>query len=125
MSVRDQLKYDDLVSDAYRALIDTKSFLFNLPEYMNQIFRKAVEGSLRIEFKHRGLEELENRLDRSINRLAFALIVAAIVIGSSVLTTARGSDFARLWPWFGIAGYVLATVFGVWLLISIKRSGRL
>ncbi len=125
-SVRDQLKSDEIVSDAYRALVDVKSLLFSLPEYMNQLFRKAIEGTLRIEFKHKGLEELENRLDRSINRLSFALIVASIIIGSSLLTLGHlGNHVIFGLPMLGAVGYVMATVFGVWLLLSISKSGRL
>lgn len=125
-SVKDQLKADEILSDTYRALIDTKSFLLNLPEYLNQLFRRAVEGSIRVEFKHKGLDQIQDRLDRSVNRLAFAMIVAATIIGSAVITTTKAGPMTK-WgvPALGVAGYVTATVFGIWLLLSISRSGRL
>jgi ubiquinone biosynthesis protein len=103
--------------------MDLKSFVFGLPEHLNQLLRKTVEGSLRIEFRHRGLEELESRLDKITNRLAFALIVGSIIIGSSIIVVSKPG--AKSLPALGIAGYIIATVMGLWLLISIIRTGRL
>lgn len=125
-AVREQLNLHEIALDSYKALIDAKNFFFDLPEHLNQILRKTAEGSLRIEFRHRGLEDLESRLDKGTNRLAFALIVSAIIISSSVIVVAYPGprSFFGL-PALGIAGYIIALVLGLWLLISIMRSGLL
>lgn len=125
-AVRDQLNYREVLLDSYRALIDTKDFLFALPEHLNMLFRKAIEGTLRTELRIRGLEDLESRLDKGTNRLAFALIVSAIIIGSSIIVIAhQGPRGAFGLPLIGITGYIIALVLGLWLLISILRSGTL
>ena len=66
------------------------------------------------------LESLIRTLDRSSNRISFALIIAALILASSFLVPRQGALQS-----FGIVGYVIATIFGFWLLISILRGGRL
>lgn len=125
-AVRKELNPEELLMDGYRALMDARTFLFRLPEHLNQLLRKSVEGTMRVEFRHRGLEDLEARLDRITNRLAFALIVGAIIIGSSLVMVANQGPRGLLGlPLLGLVGYTVATVFGIWLLVSISRSGRL
>jgi len=125
-SVRHQLRAEGLLADTYSALLDAKAFLLSLPEHMNLLMHKLIEGSIRIEFKHTGLGELESRLDKIANRLAFALIVGAAIIGSSLIVVAKEGPTSLFGlPLLGVVGYVIALVFGLWLLISIIRSGRL
>lgn len=126
MAVREQLSPSELLADVYQSIIDTKSFLLALPEHLGQLLRKAIEGTLRVEFKHKGLEELESRLDKITNRLAFALIIGASLIGSSIIAVSKQTSTGILGlPLLGLIGYVVAIVLGMWLLISIIRSGRL
>lgn len=124
-AVRSELRSDNLLNEFYRALAASRSLLFSLPEHVERLFRKAIDGTLRVEFKHQGLEDIEATVARSANRVSIALIVAGSIIGSSlVVSTGRG---ARDWlglPALGVLGYIVATVFGVWLIISILKSGK-
>ncbi len=64
-------------------------------------------------------------LDRASNRVAFSLIIAALIVGSSfILTLSTGPMFFG-YPLLGIVGYSFAGVLGIWLVIAILRSGRL
>jgi len=97
------------------------------PRALRQIFRKALRGRLQMVFRHEGLDHLINEIDRSTNRLAFSVIVAAIILASSVIMLAKvgwtfpGTDI----PVLGLLGYLMAGILGVWLLIAIIRSGRM
>ena len=91
---------------------------------MNLMLR-LLQGRLKIEFQHEGLETLQHNLDKASNRLSFALIVAAIIIGSSLLLTAnRGPAWNHL-SILGLLGFLTAGVLGLWLIIAILRSGKM
>lgn len=124
-AVRKDLHPESALTQFYRAIVSTRSMLINLPENIDRLMRKAVEGTLRIEFKHQGLETLGDEFRTAANRIAIALIVGASIVGSSLVVVAgRGP---RSWfglPSLGVAGYVIASVFGAWLIVSILRSGR-
>lgn len=125
-AVRKELRSEGTSAELFRAIVAARSFLFSLPEHLDRLMRKAVEGNLRIEFKHQGLEGANAAFRAGANRISIALIVAAIIVGSSlIVSTAQvpSDQFFGL-PALGVAGYVLATIFGVWLIISIIRSGK-
>jgi len=95
-----------------------------LPIELESALNTINRGDLEIKFKHKGLERLINRLDIISNRLTAGLIVGSLIIGSSfVLTTDRGPRILNL-PLIGLLGFLLAGMIGIWLLISILRSGR-
>jgi ubiquinone biosynthesis protein len=97
------------------------------PRQFREIVRKLMRGRLQIIFRHENLDRLIIELDRSSNRIAFAMIVAATILGSALLLNARvGPDVPGTQiPVLGILGFAFAGVLGVWLTIAILRSGRL
>jgi ubiquinone biosynthesis protein len=64
-------------------------------------------------------------MDRSSNRVAFSLIVSSLIVGSSLIVTADVGPHLYGFPVLGVAGFSVAGIFGMWLVISIFRSGRL
>jgi ubiquinone biosynthesis protein len=86
--------------------------------------RIRAEG-LQVQFVHRNLEFFVREMDRSSNRLSFAVVIAAIVVGSSIVVLAAGGPQVLGYPVLGLAGFVVAGVLGIGLAIGILRSGRL
>jgi ubiquinone biosynthesis protein len=124
-AVRSELRSEATITELFRALVATRDFLFNLPEHLDRLIRKAVEGTLRVEFKHQGLEEVSNTFQSAANRISIALIVAGTIVGSSLVVTAgKGPVSFFGLPTLGVLGYIVALVFGIWLVVSIMGSGR-
>ena len=96
-----------------------------MPKDLSEVFEKIKTGRLRIEFEHKGLENLILELDRVSNRIAFSLIIAALIVGSSIVMQTNKGPLLFDFPIFGIIGYVIAGIMGLWLVIAILRSGRL
>ncbi|BCG48485.1 Uncharacterized ABC1 family protein Gmet_0760 [Citrifermentans bremense] len=97
----------------------------NLPRELKEILNKINRNKFRIDLEHRGLDRFSRELDRSANRVCLSLIIAALLIGSSIaMQTNRGP---MLWgfPAFAFFGYSCAGVVGIWWMIAILRSGRL
>ncbi|GMR04891.1 MAG: AarF/ABC1/UbiB kinase family protein [Thermodesulfobacteriota bacterium] len=103
---------------------DYKDFFKEFPARANRIMKDAVEGKVRIEFLHKGLEEFMGEMDRSSNRLTFGLIVAALVIASSLVITSGAEPRLFGYPALGVIGFVIASCLGLWLVIQILRSGK-
>lgn len=95
-----------------------------LPDRVDNILRQVEKGGLRIQFVHRGLDRLIHRLDVITNRMALAVVIASLVIGSSLIIQSSAGPLIRGLPAMGVIGYVAALCLGVWLVISILRSGR-
>ncbi|NOQ45196.1 MAG: AarF/ABC1/UbiB kinase family protein, partial [Desulfobulbaceae bacterium] len=101
------------------------SLVRELPKEMRSILRQLRDGRMKLEFEHRGLQALGSSLDRISNRIAFAIVLASQIIGSSLIVL---SDIPPHWngiPVIGLIGFLVAGVMGFWLLISIIRHGRM
>jgi ubiquinone biosynthesis protein len=92
---------------------------------LHQILEEMRHGKLRIEFEHVHLERLILVLDTSSNRIAASLVLAALIIGSSIIMHADKGPMFMDFPLLGIIGFVSAGIIGFWLLLSIFRSGKL
>ncbi len=96
-----------------------------LPEEIRSILQQLRSGRMRLEFEHRGLKALGATLDRVSNRISFAIVLAALIVGSSLIVL---SDIPPRWhsiPVIGLLGFLVAGIMGFWLLLSIIRHGRL
>ena len=92
---------------------------------MREILKQARKGKVKIEFEHRGLEPMMSTLDRVSNRLAFAIVLASLVIGSSLIVL---SNIPPKWhdiPVIGLIGFLIAFLMGFWLLWTILRHGKM
>ncbi len=109
-----------LLRQMRRVFQDAGDLAMRLPDDLYVILRKFRQGRLQVHIQHEHLESLVKTLDRSSNRISFALIIAALLVASSLLVPLQGTLQS-----IGILGYVIAAIGGVWLLISILRSGKL
>ncbi len=99
---------------------DAGDLMTRLPDDLNIILSKLRQGNIRVQIQHEHLENLIKTLDRSSDRISSALVIAGLVVASSLLVPLSG--------WLrslGIIGYLIAAVLGIVLIISILRSGRL
>ncbi len=99
--------------------------LKDIPGEIRKILKQTREGKIKIEFHHRGMEPLLSTFDRVSNRLAFAIVLASLLIGSSLIVLAGIPPKWHDMPVIGLAGFVIAGVMGLSLLISILRRGSM
>lgn len=113
-----------IAQEALQTFSDYKSFISRLPGQAEHIMDKVAGDRLRIEFVHRGLEDFMGEMDRSSNRLTFGVIMAALVIGSSLVISTDTAP--RIWGYaaIGVLGFLIASVLGFGLAFQILRSGK-
>ncbi len=110
------------VADTARGMAEA---LQTLPQDLMEVLGKARDDRLQIQFVHRNLEHFVQEMDRASNRLSFAVVIAALIVGSSfVLQRSAGPQLFGL-PALGLVGFVAAAILGLWLAVGILRSGRL
>jgi ubiquinone biosynthesis protein len=108
-----------------RKAMDISDFLGNLPRQFRTIMRKVIKDDLHMNMEIAGFDRFIREFDRSTNRMSFSMIIAAIIIGSSVIIHSGKGRLVLGYPFLGLTGYLLAGVLGLWLVWGIVRSGRL
>ena len=105
-------------------LLDLSGLLAKLPSKAAELLQMAADGELKVILEHRNFEQLIVRLTVLGNRLSFSLIIAATIIGSSLIASKAPESFFSRFP-IAEVGFITAVLMGIWLLISIIRSGRI
>ncbi|MEA3253891.1 MAG: AarF/UbiB family protein [Chloroflexota bacterium] len=123
--LRERLSARRLVKDAYLSATEFSLLARDLPSEVREIIEQLKLGQARIEFEHRGLEPALKKGDQISNRIAFAIVLASLIVGSSLIVLAKTPPTWHEIPIVGILGFLGAGVMGFWLLISILRHGRM
>jgi ubiquinone biosynthesis protein len=95
-----------------------------VPRRFSQIVDKLDRGELSVRFEHENLGGLRQTLEGVSNRLTFAIIIAALIIGSSMIITTGVRPLLWGFPVFGIIGYMISGILGLWVVVTIIRSKR-
>ena len=122
--IRENARLRYLPADTFFLLLDTLSLLKDLPFDAKETLRLIKAGSLHIQFEHRGLEPFLARNDQLVNRLGFAIVLAALIIGSSIVVHSGIPPNLYGIPVIGIAGFLLAALIGFGLLFSMLHKRK-
>ncbi|MBN1136662.1 MAG: AarF/ABC1/UbiB kinase family protein [Anaerolineae bacterium] len=124
--VRDRLSPLIAGRQALRAVRQAADLAQAFPRRLDDLWDQLEEGELTVGIDVRRLNVLISRLNSMLNRLAFAVVVAALIVGSALILHG-GKDRWEL-PILGVGIPVAQIVFlvafgaGVWLIISMIRS---
>ncbi len=114
-----------LAQELTRMVEDYTDLIHAMPDNLKQILLKIRKGEFGINLHHLGLDQFIREMDKSTNRISFSLIIAALIIASSLIIQFNQGPLIFGLSAFGLTGYVIAAVLGLWLVIAILRSGRL
>ncbi|ROQ93261.1 ABC1 kinase family protein [Desulfosoma caldarium] len=117
-------KPPELLRNVRRTLRHLGQMQREVPPRILQILDKMQRGELNVRFQHENLGDLRRTLDNMSNRLTLGLIVAAMIIGSSMIITTGVEPYLFGYPALGIIGYLISGLFGLWLIVTILRSRR-
>jgi ubiquinone biosynthesis protein len=98
--------------------------LKELPGEMRRIARRLERDDLTIRFQHQGLEDLDDALKAAANRIALGVIIAALIVGSSLIITTRNPPYLFGYSALGMIGYLLSALLGLYVVWDIFRHGR-
>lgn len=104
------------------AASETLTLIAGLPNDLSRLLRAARRGRLEMHIDVMHLKRVGNQLDRAANRMTVGIVVAALIIGSSIVMTVPGGPKLLGLPFFGLFGFLGALIGVGWLLISIWRN---
>ncbi len=94
----------------------------NIPIDISQLITKIKKDKLQIEVRSRDITDFGRTIDRVVNRLAASIIIAGILVGSSMLINSQIGYKIQGYSILGISGYIFAAAFGVILVVDIMRK---
>jgi ubiquinone biosynthesis protein len=113
-----------IIKRSWEATGEALSLLADLPQDLSRLLRAARRGRLEIHIDVTHLKRVGNQLDSAVNRLVVGIVVAALIIGSSIVMTVTGGPSLIGLSFFALFGFSGAVIGGLWLLVSIWKSSR-
>ncbi len=117
------------VADTARErVLEYARYAGDYPDQIRQLLAEMEDGEVEVQLHHRGLDRLGGQVDVLANRLVFALVTGALLIGSAVIG-AFASGGPQV-PYLGVPlvafiGFMLALIMAVIVLAVIFHSRRL
>ncbi|MCA9284299.1 MAG: phosphotransferase [Phycisphaerales bacterium] len=98
--------------------------LESLPEELSDLFSRLRRNRLTMNLELRGLARVTTAIEHASRNIAYALVIAALVVGSSILILSdKGSD-RWLWTTVGTVGFILAGLIGSVMLAANRAYSR-
>jgi predicted unusual protein kinase regulating ubiquinone biosynthesis (AarF/ABC1/UbiB family) len=119
---RRQLLGDNPLQTMLRTALDIKSLSLQTPRQLELLLDRVTSETLRWNITIRDLDPLRRSVDDSANRLSFSIVVGSLIMGAAIISSSAQTGQLTF-----ISNILFATAsfLGLWLIVSILRSGRL
>jgi Predicted unusual protein kinase len=102
-------------------LFELEHLVKNLPQNINRLVAKVENGEIKVRYT----EELSEDIERTSNKLVVAIIIAALLLGSSWIIQINTGPMIWGMPILGFLGFAASGVLGVGLIIYILRYRKI
>lgn len=122
---RSRLAPSRLAGDLRQLVEQSYEFLTDFPKDLLAISRGLRQKKLAFTLELKDLDKMLVTHDQISNRISFAIIIAALIIGSALIVVSNMPPLLYGISLIGLIGFLAAAVLGFWLLIAIIKKGRL
>ena len=123
--LREKMSPKAIAADMVVAALELRSLVRELPGEFREILTLVKRGELGARLEHRGVEGFARQHEEASNRLAFAIVLAALVVGSSLMVLSDVPPKVKGIPLIGLIGFLVSGVLAFSLLYTIIRHRRM
>ncbi|WP_332448760.1 ABC1 kinase family protein [Methanoculleus sp.] len=114
----------DNVTGAVRSLVSATENLLAIPGNVNETLKTLSEGTVTIELENRDLIAIVGVIDRTSDKIIIGLVIAAIVVGSSLILRVADLPIPGYVSILATVGYVFAVILGFYAVYDAIRHTR-
>ncbi|KJS31844.1 MAG: ABC transporter [Desulfatitalea sp. BRH_c12] len=114
-----------LMDDVTRLIEQSYTFINDFPKDLLEISHALRYKKMSLTLVLKDMEKMLITHDQISNRIAFAIIIAALIIGSAMIVISNMPPLFYGISVIGLAGFLTAGFLGIWLLVAIIKKGRL
>jgi ubiquinone biosynthesis protein len=114
-----------LLRNVYETYMDFAETFRALPKDMREVMQKFKAGKVHFDVESPSIDRFNRDFNTVANRIAFAIVVAAMILGSALIIHADIPPHCYNVPVLGVAAFVIAAFFAIRLLLAISKHGKL
>jgi len=116
-----QLAGDAPLQMLLRTGLEFRNLSLSAPRQFGFLLDRLSDETLQWNLNIQGLDSVQRSIERAANRRAFSTVVAALIIGAAIVTTSQTTVQLQS---LSTLLFAAASFLGLWLIVSISRSGR-
>jgi len=112
----------ELAKRARRGAVDGHDLMTGLPLDAWKLIKTMQKGQFKFHMQVEEMEHFLDRLSKSITRITIGIVIAALIMGSSIVMTVSGGRIPIGLEYFSMLGFAGAVLGGLWMMFSIWRD---
>jgi ubiquinone biosynthesis protein len=120
--VKSQYGFDAIKN---RSIVSAKlwsQLVERLPDDATRILDRIRRNKVRLNIDVESIEHMTDAVDRTSKNISWAMIISALIVGSSIMVLANKAESMDTRGYLGLAGYLFAGTLGVWRVIQQMRG---
>lgn len=113
----------ELLSDS-RAVYDSAKKSLTIPTLAADSMKTLIKGQTKVNIEPVGLDPMLARIETMVGDMILCIIMASVIISSSLICTTQMQPQILHIPVLGFAGYVGAFGMGIYLIVTIHKRRK-
>jgi ubiquinone biosynthesis protein len=105
--------------EMYFTAMDSLNLMRDLPYDVGVVVDQLKKGKFKIEFEHVGLEPMRRTLHEITHHIALTILLAAVLISSSIIVLAGVPPLVGSIPIIGLVGLGISGILTILVIISL------
>jgi ubiquinone biosynthesis protein len=107
------------VKRASTSLLEAADAILDMPRNLNLMLRRLSTGTFKLEIVDTDIQKLQMALDKASDKIMIGLVVASLVVGSSLVLQAIPFALPKEIGWIAILGYTAAVLVGFYAIYHV------
>ncbi len=107
------------VKRASMALLEGADALLDMPRNINLMLRRLSTGTFKLEIEDANLQKVQMAADKASDKLMIGMVVAALVVGSSLVLQKSPVELPWWISYIALAGYTAAVLTGFYAIYHV------
>jgi len=106
------------------SMFEIINYMDEFPRDLKNAVRKINSGQIRVDLTHRGIDPMVHTFNRITKQLIAAILIAALVIGSTLFIINKIPPYIKGLSAFGVIGLILALLIAFGMLRDLFRGDK-
>jgi ubiquinone biosynthesis protein len=107
------------IKRASTTLLDSADAILDMPRNLNLMLRRLSTGTFKLSAEEKDIQKVQMALDKAADKIMVGMVVASLVVGSSLVLLASPFKLPQEIGWIAILGYTAAVLCGFYAIYHV------
>jgi ubiquinone biosynthesis protein len=106
----------------FNSVYEMGAYMEDLPRDLKNAMRKINSGEIKVDLRHKGIDPLVHTLNRITRQIVSAVIIAALILGSSLMIVHHIHPLWGNTSSLGVIGLIIGGILSLGLMRDLRRG---